>query len=147
MRKWLVCMAVLLAVCVLLTGCGNEKAGSKQAVNELVVENGKVTTNWYECAYPEAMQNTIRVDKAEGEFTGDLKFYVTLPDSEHLIFDLKYNNAQGDWTIEFEKDGGEKVPVSFVMYSVPAFMSENDKTQFFMAQEVVNDIVSTMKLK
>ena len=154
MKHWLkrvVYVATLLVVCALLGGCSPERSVTNETVSNVkggtvVVENGIVTTDWYECSFPDVLLDTIRVDKAEAS-EGDLVFYVKLPDSEHRIFDLKYNSTQGDWTIECEKTTGEKVPISFVMYKTPEYMSENDKVAFLMAQEVVNDVVSTLKLK
>lgn len=137
-------LCLLLAViCILAAGCsanGNGQKGSK-----LKVENCVVTTDLYEFSYPEGLVDVIRVAEVEG--TVNLEFYAAMTNGEQKIFDMKYDNTSGNFTVEFEKSGGKKIPVSFVMYGVPENLSESDKMTFYAAQEAVNDIVASLVLK
>lgn len=152
MKRLVLYLAVLLLAC-LVGGCsqsGGAEAHSRQNEEpnkELTVENCRIATEWYECSYPEALSEVICVEKMEGEFTGDLEFYADMADCKQRIFDLMYDDDQGDWTIEYENAAGKKIKVSFVMYKIPDGLSESDEMTFAAAQEAVNDIVSTLKLK
>lgn len=135
-------LCLLLAViCILAAGCS---ASGQKGIN-LKVEKCVVTTDLYEFTYPEGMIDVIRV--AEGEGTGNLEFFAALTSGEQKIFDMKYDSTSGNFTVEFEKSGGKKILVSFVMYGVPETLDESDKMTFCAAQEAVNDVVATLVLK
>lgn len=142
-------MIVWMMLCLLVSGCHGMSADLDYTQNkcEFLVENCVVTTDWYECEYPEAMMDVVRITEGEDKFDGNLEFYALLMDGAVPIFDLVYNSDHGDWVIEYEKDDGKKIPISFVMYAIPDNLSESDEMTFMAAQEVVNDIVGTLCLK
>ena len=143
------CM-MLLVVCLLAAGCSQtngDGTGADNAKKNVVVENCVVKTKLYEFAYPEAMIDVIRIAESEGKFTGNLEFYAMMMDTEFKIFDMKYNDDNGDWTLTYETKNGKKIPISFVMYEIPDDLNESAKATFCAAHEVVNDVVATLRLK
>lgn len=63
------------------------------------------------------------------------------------VFTLACNADQGDILVKQEDDTGALVPVAFTVMSLPEELTGDDVTTFYQAQELVNDVLSTMQLR
>ena len=63
------------------------------------------------------------------------------------LFTLLLNQSEGELVVMKENGAGEKIPVSFLMESMPDGLSEADQQAFCLAQDQVNDIIATLNLK
>lgn len=99
----------------------------------------------YELTYSGDMSEKIRYEELTGE--AGLCFYVGLSSGEVKLFQILINEAKGDFVQMKENSAGEKIPVSFLMESIPEDLSEEDAHTFLMAQDLANDIVGSLVLK
>ena len=154
-----VLLAVLLIVLLLIS------ATACSAKNETVQEEEYQTADDVEMAQPEEEllpPVEIKMPDYELEYAGEMKdvilvketddgtglaFSVQLSTGEMPIFTLRYNTDEGELVTVLENAKGERIPVAFEMAAVPDGMSDEDSNVFYAAQEAVNDIVSSLKLK
>ena len=150
-RKWMLLLLATVLTVSALAGC----AGKAQAPTEpgyTVVGTEPATEPPVEVKMPEytftysgALKDVI-VLKEVAEFSG-LEFTVKLSGGEEHIFTLHYNTVEGDFVTMLEDGAGNKVPVAFLMATIPDGLSDADADVFYRAQESVNEIAESLKLK
>lgn len=163
--------AALLAA--MLTGCGNAQTGPSNETqggteppaqsqpepstplvtapeDEPYIEQPtqppvQVVMPEYELSYSGNMADVISWQELPEE--GGLQFYVKLSTGDAALFTLLLDRMEGELVTMKENSAGEKVPVSFLMEEIPEDLSEEDKTAFCFAQDTVNEIIASLKLK
>ena len=142
-----VIMIVVMFV-MLLAACAGEPAAAVDptaAVEEETVAPILVTMPDYEFTYSGDMADVISINERDG--SNELEFVVKTSQAEYTIFVLRINAEEGD-LVEFIPDAkGNKIPVAFDMTELPEGLSDDDQFLFYQAQERVNDIVASIKLK
>lgn len=101
----------------------------------------------YELTYSGEFKDLISVKEVVEADESSLEFTVKLSRTEETIFVMNYNTTEGDLVTVLTDEEGTKVPVAFLMSGVPVDLSEEDEDLFLSAQEAVNDIVASFKLK
>lgn len=101
----------------------------------------------YELSYSGELKDVIQVRDTETEVGPGLEFYVNLSGTDTTIFVLHYNSDQGELVSMLENDSGEQIPIAFEMAEMPAGLSDEDANTFSVAQDSVNEIISSLKLK
>lgn len=144
-----------LLVLLMLTGCGKQEQGYQGpgitepellAVTEPPTEPPvQLTMPEYELTYSGSLKDLIVTKELPGE--AGLEFLVKLSSGEEHIFTLHYNSDQGDLVTFFKDKSGAEVPVAFTMAVIPEQLSEEDEKTFCIAQEAVNEIVSSLIIK
>ena len=82
------------------------------------------------------------------EETADgLAFFAGLKNEKVPVFTLVFNSQEGDIVTMLTAESGEQIPVSFMMFEMPGELSEEDAQTFTLAQEAVNEIVESIKLR
>ena len=99
----------------------------------------------YELTYAGELKDVI-LTKETDDGAG-LAFSVKLSSGEVPIFTLRYNTDEGELVTVLENAEGERIPVAFEMAVMPEDLREEDANTFYAAQEAVNDIVASLKLK
>ena len=99
----------------------------------------------YELTYSGELADVIFWE--EQETAGSLRFSVKLSGGNAALFTLLLNQSEGELVVMKENGAGEKIPVSFLMESMPDGLSEADQQAFCLAQDQVNDIIATLTLK
>jgi len=91
------------------------------------------------------MQKTVRLQMiAEGN---QADFLLTLANgTQHPVFTLTCGSQEGSIVTVLKDDAGESVPVSFTMHPLSAELDEAARNQFYLGQELVNDVLSTIKV-
>lgn len=147
-------LALLLMVS--MTACANEKESESiyptdiQYEDEILTEPEteppvQVEMPDYELTYSGEMRDLIVVKRLEEQ--NALDFFVKLSEGEYRIFTLLYNSEEGELVTVLNDAEGNRVPVAFVMESIPDNLSEDDELTFCVAQEAVNDIVESLVIK
>lgn len=76
------------------------------------------------------------------------QFVLPLADGRQLpVFTLTCASDAGDIVAMAEDSAGERIPVAFAMFPLPEELSEDEALLFYQAQEMVNDVLSTMQLR
>lgn len=150
-HKWILVLLAMVLTVSALAGC----AGKAQAPTEpsyVVVGTEpteappvEVKMPEYTFTYSGDLKDVI-VLKEVAEFSG-LEFTVKLSSGEEHIFTLHYNTVEGDYVTMLEDNAGNKVPVAFQMAVIPEGLGEADANLFYRAQESVNEIAESLKLK
>ena len=76
-----------------------------------------------------------------------LEFFAELTAGKAPVFTVVFNSQEGDIVTVLTSESGAQIPVAFLMYEMPSGLSEDDQLSFMMAQEAVNEIVDSVKLK
>lgn len=152
-RAMLLLLAMALLVSV-LAGCSQESGSVPPVVEPTYQVVGteppteppvEVKMPEYAFTYSGELKDLIVLKEVE-EFSG-LEFSVKLSGGEEHIFTLHYNTVEGDFVTMLENSAGEKVPVAFQMATLPEGLSEADTEIFYRAQESVNEVAQSLKLK
>lgn len=101
----------------------------------------------YELTYSGELKDVIVVEELNDQDPQGLKFTVVLTEKQEHIFTLYFNTDQGDLVTILTDPEGNRIPVAFQMAAVPEGLSEEDEMTFYMAQEAVNEIVTSLTLK
>lgn len=98
----------------------------------------------YQLAF--STQNTARLQMlTDGNAA---QFVLPLADGRQLpVFTLTCASDAGDIVAMAEDSAGERIPVAFAMFPLPEELSEDEALLFYQAQEMVNDVLSTMQLR
>ena len=148
--KELCFLIVMLAAVLVLAGCSGEQNATEPSYEMLGTEPPtlppvQISMPEYELTYSGALTDAIVV-KEVADFSG-LEFSVKLSQTEAHIFTLHYNTVEGDFVTVLEDAKGEKVPVAFLMATIPEGLSEADAQTFYRAQEAVNEIAESLVIK
>ena len=145
---------MLLVLCLVLTvlaaGCGaKEETLPTYAMDpaETIPTEAPVVVDMgaYEMTYSGELKDVIVMTELEGD--AGLEFTVKLSKSEPVIFVMHYNSDQGELVTVLTDKAGERIPVAFEMAAIPDGLEETDESIFYAAQEAVNEIVESLKLK
>lgn len=99
----------------------------------------------YELSYSGVMKESISWE--EMPEAGGLQFYIALSNGKVPIFTMLLNQVQGEKVEMVTNSAGQQIPVTFLMEEPPAGLSDEDALRFGMAQEIVNDVANSLKLK
>jgi hypothetical protein len=105
----------------------------------------KVSMPAYELTYSGELKDILVVQELEE--ANALSFRVTLSGGEAEIFILRFNHEQGELVQVFTDGSGQRIPVAFEMMPLPAGLDQDDEALFCQAQDAVNEIIASMKLK
>lgn len=138
----------LLLMC-LLAGCA-ETADEAPAEGTVIEEEEtlppvEVAMPEYELTYAGELKDLIVVKEVKD--AAGLDFFVKLSEQEAAIFTLRYNTDEGELVTVLTDGQDNRIPVAFEMAETPEGLSEEDEAQFYLAQEAVNEIVESLKLK
>ena len=107
----------------------------------------ELTMPEYQLTYAGEMKDIIKTREiTEGEQTG-LEFYVQLSGKDVTVFVLYFDSENGEYVQFLTDEAGNRIPVAFDMAELPAGLSEADTETFYLAQESVNDMASSIKLR
>lgn len=119
--------------------------GAMEEVSTETLPPVKIEMPDFELTYSGELENVIHVQQIESENV--LVFTVRLSNADEEIFTMRYHSDEGDLVTVLEDTQGNRVPVAFLMASVPENLSQEDEQLFYTAQEAVNEIVDSMVLK
>lgn len=148
---------VLLCVIVvagLLSGCSGfqenpvEETVLDASVNDIYTEPPvlppvEVVMDGYSFTYSGEKGAVILTEETDD----GLAFFAGLKQEKVPVFTLVFNSQEGDIVTMLTAESGEQTPVSFMMYEMPGELSEEDAQSFMLAQEAVNEIVESIKLR
>lgn len=145
MKKVIPICVVLALLLVLMTGCGekNQSGDIPGGVESTTLPPVQVDMEEYELTYAGEMKDLILTRQTQEGLT----FLVKLSQGEYPIFTLRFNVLEGELVTMLTAESGEQVPVSFAMEEIPAGLSAEDELTFCLAQEQVNEIIASLKLK
>lgn len=119
--------------------------GAMEEVSNETLPPVKIEMPDFELTYSGELENVIHVQQIESENV--LVFTVRLSNADEEIFTMRYHSDEGDLVTVLEDTQGNRVPVAFLMASVPENLSQEDEQLFYTAQEAVNEIVDSLVLK
>ena len=141
-------ITLAMLIMMLFCGCSEVPAvdvGSTTGEEQETQPPVQVTMPDYKFTYSGMMADAIAVNELED--SNNLEFTVKIGQEEFTIFILHFNAEEGD-LVEFITDSkGNKVPVAFEMMPLPEELQDDDALVFYLAQEAVNDVVTSIKLK
>ena len=77
----------------------------------------------------------------------DVEVYTKLSGQEYTLFTIVFNSVEGDIVHMLDSTEGERIPVAFVMNTLPEGLSDEGASEFYIAQSAVNDVISSLKTK
>lgn len=119
--------------------------GAMEEVSTETLPPVKIEMPDFELTYSGELENVIHVQQIESENV--LVFTVRLSNADEEIFTMRYHSDEGDFVTVLDDTQGNRVPVAFLMASVPENLSQEDEQLFYTAQEAVNEIVDSLVLK
>lgn len=119
--------------------------GAMEEVSNETLPPVKIEMPDFELTYSGELENVIHVQQIESENV--LVFTVRLSNADEEIFTMRYHSDEGDLVTVLDDTQGNRVPVAFLMASVPENLSQEDEQLFYTAQEAVNEIVDSLVLK
>lgn len=119
--------------------------GAMEEVSTETLPPVKIEMPDFELTYSGELENVIHVQQIESENV--LVFSVRLSNADEEIFTMRYHSDEGDLVTVLDDTQGNRVPVAFLMASVPENLSQEDEQLFYTAQEAVNEIVDSLVLK
>ena len=119
--------------------------GAMEEVSAETLPPVKIEMPDFELTYSGELENVIHVQQIESENV--LVFTVRLSNADEEIFTMRYHSDEGDLVTVLDDTQGNRVPVAFLMASVPENLSQEDEQLFYTAQEAVNEIVDSLVLK
>lgn len=119
--------------------------GAMEEVSTETLPPVKIEMPDFELTYSGELENVIHVQQIESENV--LVFTVRLSNADEEIFTMRYHSDEGDLVTVLDDTQGNRVPVAFLMASVPENLSQEDEQLFYTAQEAVNEIVDSLVLK
>lgn len=133
---------------MLLAGCSGPMQQIETETNGTYTEPSnlpqvEVSMDEYSFAYAGDRASIIAIEETEQ----GLAFFVELDVGKAPMFTLVYNSQEGDIVTVLMSESGERVPVSIMMFAMPDNLSEKDQQRYALAQESVNEIVDSIKLK
>ena len=155
MKKRILALAMAALSVALLAACGKTAQPetlptvipSDEAVETVPEPESKppvqISMPDYEMTYSGTLKDVIRYAETEE----GLSFTVVLSTGEAPIFTMKHNSDEGDLVAMIDDASGNKVPVAFLMASIPKGLNDADMDLFCTAQESVNDILDSLVLK
>ena len=138
----------VLCLCGVLTasfcGCKPEEAvPMTDSSEQTTVQPVQIESDEYVLTYSGEMKDLISTaEREEG-----LEFSVRLSYGTEPIFTIRINVLEGELVQMIDGPNGEKIPVSFAMNLIPENLSQEDQLTFCSAQDLVNDIIGSLKLK
>lgn len=170
LKRYVPCLAALLAVTMVLCGCGKETeetaateapetvqtqttaATEAYVQQELVVESLEdqgdvvvVTTSFGQVKYPFAFADLIQVKAVNAEDVASLQFTVLISGDEYLLYALHFGGSEGIalGTLEI---AGEAEPRAVYAEFFPADESAlgDGISTFHAVQETFNDVVASL---
>ena len=119
--------------------------GAMEEVSTETLPPVKIEMPDFELTYSGELENVIHVQQIESENVW--VFTVRLSNADEEIFTMRYHSDEGDLVTVLDDTQGNRVPVAFLMASVPENLSQEDEQLFYTAQEAVNEIVDSLVLK
>lgn len=119
--------------------------GAMEEVSNETLPPVKIEMPDFELTYSGELENVIHVQQIESENV--LVFTVRLSNADEEIFTMRYHSDEGDLVTVLDDTQGNRVPVAFLMASIPENLSQEDEQLFYTAQEAVNEIVDSLVLK
>ena len=119
--------------------------GAMEEVSTETLPPVKIEMPDFELTYSGELENVIHVQQIESENV--LVFTVRLSNADEEIFTMRYHSDEGDLVTVLDDTQGNRVPVAFLMASIPENLSQEDEQLFYTAQEAVNEIVDSLVLK
>ena len=156
--RYLPLIAVILSA-VLMAGCGaqtqevtvHDDAVLPYTEDSEIIEQQEtlppiqISMPEYEFSYSGELADLI-VTEENPEDNG-LAFRVKLSAGEATVFILHFNRTEGELVQMLDDAQGNKIPVAFEMMAIPEGLNEKDADIFYTAQDAVNEIVASLKVK
>ena len=101
----------------------------------------------YEFTLNEQLAQTVSFRELADTDALDAEAYTKLGDREYTLFTIIFQSVEGDIVHMLGNAEGEKIPVAFVMNQLPEGLSDEEATEFYIAQGTVNDVMSSIKAK
>ena len=141
--KILMKIAVVLMLCSVLCSCRTQP--QPEAHEDPTAAPVQVDMTHYTLTYAGELKDQISYEQLPEK--DHLRFYVSLSRGKQPIFTLQWAVAEGELVTMVDGGNGEKIPVSFAMEPIPDDLNEADHTLFCTAQEQVNAIIASIKVK
>lgn len=78
---------------------------------------------------------------------GSLEFYTKLAGREYTVFTVLFRSDAGDIVMMYDDAQGGRIPVAFRMATPPQDLPEDELYAFFVAQEAVSQVMTTLTLR
>lgn len=146
----MLCVALSLSAAVFLTaGCQKTPENPETEPNTTLLEPTAppvyVQLPEYEFSYSGELAEQITLEELTDQV--GIRFHITLGQKKLPLFTLLLDQVQGDTVQMIENSKGEKIPVSFVMEAIPEGLTAQEEETFCMAQDLVNDVIASIRLK
>lgn len=105
-----------------------------------------VETRNYELAFDGQLAEMVFYREIPDTAEDDLEFYTKINEQEHAVFTLVFNSAEGDIVHMITDAEGNRIPVAFMMNTLPEGIDEEVADNFYIAQSVVNEVVASIKV-
>lgn len=105
-----------------------------------------VETLNYELAFDAQLAEMVFYREIPDTAEDDLEFYTKINNQEYAIFTLVFNAAEGDIVQMIDDAQGNKIPVAFMMNTLPNGITEEAANNFYIAQGAVNEVVASIKV-
>lgn len=105
-----------------------------------------VETLNYELTFNAQLAEIVSYREIADTTEDDLEFYTKINDQEHTVFTLVFDSAEGDIVHMITDAAGNKIPVAFMMNTLPEGITDEAANQFYIAQGVVNEVVESIRV-
>lgn len=105
-----------------------------------------VETLNYELAFNAQLAEKVFYREIPDTAEDDLEFYTKINDQEYAVFTLVFGSAEGDIVHMIDDAAGDKVPVAFMMNTLPEGLDDEAADEFYISQGVVNEVVASIKM-
>lgn len=133
-KRILLLFLVLLAAAALVLLCGWFNTGPRTVYQ----------TAEYRITYSGSMADVIRFRPVPDDSSA-MQAVVVIGEQEYPLFTMSYNDQAGDYVAMAGKK--EKIPFAFTMASPPDGLTEEETRIFWLAQEIVNELPASIKVR
>ena len=154
-KIWLIAVAVILVIAVIAIVAVNAKKNQQvDPTNEGMIEPEAteapqlvhVETLNYELTFDAQLAEMVFYREIPDTAEDDLEFYTRINEQDYAVFTLVFNSAEGDIVHMIADADGNKIPVAFMMNTLPEEIPEESADSFYIAQGVVNEVVASIKV-
>lgn len=140
--------AIVLAATILL--CGMAGCGKKQeaqttgpvAYPDTQPPISQMEAEAFTFSYPD-----LGADFSFKEQEDGLQLQVQLNGKNYTAFTVIYNCSAGDIVQFYENGEGQRIGVAFQMATMPEGLTQEQQRQFYEAQDLVNEVIQSLKLR
>lgn len=144
LKKPVILLTTTVLLCGLM-GCGSKKEAQTTgpvAYPDTQPPISQMEAEAFTFSYPDLGAGFSFKEQEDG-----LQLQVQLSGKNHTAFTVIYNCSAGDIVQFYENEAGERIPVAFRMATIPDGLTEQQQKQFYEAQDLVNEVIRSLKLR